>query len=184
MTNCNKCKDSKVIYSKEGIPIKCTCLYVEEIKNYLTPLYLDALYTEQENILPILSTAEKINLIFNSVSWEKIRMIVKSYLLYTKRKYSHITTTPTEIIRNHINNPEIYDSYKSVNLLIIKFGSDVFNSHYQYIIPNLLEHRKIYPNRKTWVATTMDPEKQQFVDHYGRPVVDFIVDKKYFKEVK
>ena len=181
MPNCLKCLGLKVIYVN-SLPVKCTCLHVDELKNYLTPLYSKAKYLNNSSISSIISKAEKTNLLFNDVSWEKIQSVVKSFLIHSKIKYSHLTTTPTEIIKNHINNHEIYDQYKFVDLLIIRFSCDVFNSHYQYILPNLLDHRKIY-NKKTWICTSSSPSSQSFVNHYSQIVSDIILDSKSFMEI-
>lgn len=181
MKKCEKCNDTKIIY-KNNLPYKCLCVSVEEIKNYLTPLYANALFSTSEEMVPFLKIAEK-NILFNSVEWERVRKCVKSYLLTKKDSpLTHATVTPTDIVQNHINNKEIYDYYKKVDLLIVRFSHDVFNSHYKHIIPNLLDHRKLY-NLKTWICTSVNPSVSSFREHYGQTVVDFISNKSLFTVV-
>jgi len=147
-------------------------LKVQEIKNYLSPHYVEPLFIDSINIKEYNK-----NKFFNSqnCSWDSFKSKVKSYLVKTKFSESHYTLSAQEIVQLKINNLEEWYNLTDKDLILLRLGEETPNSHYGEYIPNFLEKRNM-KNKKTWIHSKFPPNSIQFRDFYGQATVTFLKD--------
>lgn len=172
---CKHCDGSKVVY-KNNVPYKCQCVTVDEIKAYLTPMYVNANFTNSDSILSLVKN--KFNVFCApKFNWDSFKQRVKSFLIKTKYKYSHLTVTGSDIIGAFIQDHERLDVYKNkVNLLILKLDIDPQKSPYSSYVVSLLEYRYLN-NKDTWVFSGNNIESTEFRDLYGNETCLYLKDK-------
>ena len=141
--DCPKCGGSPGLMSSgDGRKIKCICILVQEAKQYLTPVYANAKYIKSFKAQELIGK----NMLIDSVPQMAFKAVIKSFLLNTGMRYSHITATAYDILQAYLTDTEhrLFKSMAEVQYLIIFLVADPRNRSYGDIIVSLLEKRANY----------------------------------------
>lgn len=171
--NCPDCKGQGSLYSPSTEQyVKCKCLLLKEAVHYLTPYYQKSVYWKD---LPPAKFNNN-DLIFESNPIGKFKSFVKSYLLNTAMKYTHLTVSPYDILQAYLGNSEeasFSGMMSKVDILIIIFETDPNNGHYGLIIKSLIEKRRRY-NKNTFIFSSTLVKSNAFVSKYQTLLTEYI----------
>lgn len=166
--DCEDCKDKHYIKIKGSNNSKrCKCSHKKQILRYLTVKY------NSKGIKFDISEEGLDNFIgkdiFSMTSKSQFQRFVKSFLLRTRMKYSHFTTTPHELVLAWVGSPEaehsLLDTYKP-DYLFLYLDSDPINSKYDDLICSVLKRRKMN-GKNSWIYSTRNFNDKQFKELYG-----------------
>jgi len=172
--NCTSCHGSGFISLESGAHQRCTCLLRQHALHYLTPTYASANYFQSLNVTPMLNR----NLLLEEMPQSLFKQTVKSFLLNTAMKLSHMTCSGYEVIQGYLTNREsnLYTRMQNVDLLILYLVQDPRNRSHAEVMIALIEHRILH-NLPTWVYTQHKTRSESFTSIYQIDLHNFLTKK-------
>lgn len=171
---CDLCGNKRYI-QEDNYRVKCKCLIEKEIREYLTPMYLNDVKWFKRGSFDtnIKFVMDKKPLLKVGIPWLEFKKYVKSFLLNTGCKYSHETVSPEDVFYTffHRTEDDSFERLKKVDILILNLASESNNKEYSNNLLILLEHRANLGLR-TWIH---DPEGFKYVNsRYSKALQSFI----------
>lgn len=176
---CTICKDRGLVKAGPKASKKCQCAIVKQIRKYLTPTYAQTTIDFDLNLRGVDKFEGKDA--FFVITKDKFTIFVKSFLLLTRMKYSHFTTTAFQCVLAWVESPSASHSLRDVYLpdyLFLILDTDPVNSKYDDLLCSILKKRKM-DGKCTWIYSTRDCEDPQFKELYGENLSTHILESKF-----
>jgi hypothetical protein len=165
MEKCQACQGTGCVGT---VPCDCKVGRLRtEIIRYLTPLYRRAEISDAISKIP--SEEFLRNLFIEGVPQEKFKSFVKTALLSSNMRYSHLTHSAYEIMEIYLGKVDglhLMDLYKKPDLLILNLSCDPANAHYGPVLQTLLEGRT-QREKWTWVNSRHPIDSGTCKKNYG-----------------
>jgi hypothetical protein len=147
----------------------CDCILKKQTLKYLTPRYMNAVYSETQDVKAYLGK----NILFYD-NYNKFKSIVKTFLLKTDRQLSHYTAEPQIIFNKYFEeNKAGMEQYHKYDLLIIPFIRDPHNKIYGELIASIIMKRGEL-NRPTWLFSAHSLKSEVFWGMYRQNFAQFL----------
>ena len=152
----------------------CECVEKKKIQRYLTPTYAGAARIPFESFKTEMYYRK--NILIHNLAQNIYQSIVKSFLLYTGYKHSHLTVSGHDILDAYFKQFEqnALQPLLNVEYLFIYLCVDPINKQYSANIPSLFEKRR-QSGLFTWVYTNKEINSEPFKRIYSSELVEFIL---------
>lgn len=180
--NCDKCKDSGFIYdSKTEQTVVCKCVRKRQLEAFLKHYY-DARFIKKYATVNLAK-----DYLFNNVSFENFRNIVKSFLSYallTTGDFTWRDISGQDLVTVTFGDDEemLITDLQELDFLIIKIGMDASNKQLGNWLISLINYRKEH-SKITWVYVYKDVLPTKLSQIYGAELMDYIKQSHNFKAV-
>lgn len=175
--DCDICKGKGLMRCPEDPSSfqSCDCVEKKKILRYLTNTYSGA------KTIPVASfnteAYKNRNLLLQNIAQPIYLSIVKSFLLYTLYKHSHLTVSGYDILDAYYKQFEQDALMPLLNAdyLFITLCIDPINKQYAANLPSLFEKRKSL-GKFTWIYTNKEIQSEPFKRIYSHELACYILE--------
>lgn len=176
---CRDCSGRGWLRTPRGVE-ECACLLRRRVVHYLTPRYADPAvpWDRGSDPAPLVGKDVLVG------PWRLDRgaagtplSAVKSFLLRTGARRTHLTATLHEVVQRYLANRQSggLDELARPDLLVLLFDVDPPNKAYPDLLTWLMVQRRRAHGRDTWALTRYDPATRPFRSRYGDEVADHLL---------
>lgn len=160
--NCPECNGTGFLEKEHG-GSECPCVLKNRALGYLTPEYASALYTKTLNVERL---EGKDLFIFQAGNYKGL---VKSYLLNTGMRFSHLTGTAYDIMQAYLglSGEGNWQRYQNVDFLVLIMQLDPPNRSYTEVVGSMIKSRHRM-GKRTWIIARDMHDSTSFKQAYGQ----------------
>lgn len=176
--NCALCKGSAWM-DRDGDRVQCLCILKQRALDYLGAIYRNAVYFQGLNPEP---TLKNFNILVQQEPEVAFKSFVKSILLNTGMKYSHLTYTGYDIVNLYLADKDgtWARPILETDFMIYWLGEDPKNSAYGDVLRYILQKR-ILDGKRNWIFSKFNIKSGDFYEKYTLKLSEFIQSGDTFK---